>query len=103
MTLTSAPGDAEAATDRHTPDLTRSFIHSLAWTGALKWLGQILSWASTLVLARPLSPSDYGIAGMAMLFREFMQLVTEFGVGSAVVAMRELTDDVIAQLNTVAL
>jgi O-antigen/teichoic acid export membrane protein len=102
MLLPASGATEETAKQRH-GDLTKSFVHSLAWTGTLKWIGQLLSWSSTIIIARLLSPGDYGIAGMAMLLREFLLLLTEFGVGSAVVAMRELSDDVIAQLNAVAM
>ncbi|MGH7461392.1 MAG: hypothetical protein ACREMA_10230, partial [Longimicrobiales bacterium] len=32
--------------------LDRSFVHSLAWTGAAKWMGQIVAWGRTIVVAR---------------------------------------------------
>ncbi len=80
-----------------------SFAHAIAWTGAAKWLGQLLSWASTLVVARLLSPEDYGLVGMATVYLGFVTMLSEFGLGVAVVAHRELSPLQLAQLNTLAL
>ncbi len=81
-----------------TQELDRSLLHGIAWTGGVKTAVQVLSWLSTLVVARLLSPSDYGIAGMAMVYVGLVQLVNEFGLSAAVVQRRDLTEDQIARL-----
>ncbi len=43
--------------------LDRSLVSGIAWTGGTKWATQLLSWAATLVVARILSPSDFGLRG----------------------------------------
>jgi PST family polysaccharide transporter len=50
-----------------------------------------------------LTPADYGLVGMATVYLGLTALITEFGLGSAIVALRELRDREIAQLNSVAL
>ncbi len=90
---------------KHRPSrdhLDRSVFLGLAWTGAAKWSAQILSWISTVIVARLLSPSDYGIVAIATASLGFIALVNEFGLGSAIVTLRDLQDDQIAQLNTFA-
>ncbi len=82
--------------DRRT--LERSLIHGMAWTGGAKWLVQVVSWASTLLVARLLTPADYGILGMAVVYLGFVQLVNEFGIGAAVVQQRDLGESQLAQL-----
>jgi PST family polysaccharide transporter len=72
------------------------------YTGGLKWLSQLLSWASTLIVVRLLSPEDYGIVGMASVYIGLMTLANDFGLGAAIVTHHELTDDQVAQLNTFA-
>ena len=84
-------------------DLDRSLVRGLAWTGGGKWLIQIISWIATPIVARLLSPADYGVAGMAMVYVGLVQLVTDFGLGAAIVQRRELDDDQIAQLGGVSL
>jgi PST family polysaccharide transporter len=39
-----------------------------AWSAAGRWASQVVSWASTIVIARILTPYDYGIVGLAGLY-----------------------------------
>ena len=80
----------------------RALVQGIAWSAASKWITQIVSWGSTIVVARLLSPSDYGLVGMAALYLGLVALVSEFGIGSAIVTLRDLSEDAIAQLNTVS-
>ncbi|HYS16727.1 MAG TPA: lipopolysaccharide biosynthesis protein [Candidatus Binatia bacterium] len=80
-------------------DLDRQLVRGIAWTGAMKWFGQIVSWASTIVVARLLEPEDYGVVAMAMLFLGLVTLVNEFGLGAAIVVHRDLSPDQRAQIN----
>jgi PST family polysaccharide transporter len=81
-----------------TEELDRSLVRGIAWTGGVKTVVQAVSWLSTLIVARLLSPTDYGISGMAMVYIGLVQLVNEFGLSAAVVQRRDLTDDQIARL-----
>lgn len=83
-------------------DSERALVHGIAWSAASKWLTQAVSWGSTIVVARLLTPNDYGLVGMAALYLGLVALVSEFGIGSAIVTLRDLTDEAIAQLNTVS-
>ncbi|MCW5963917.1 MAG: lipopolysaccharide biosynthesis protein [Bryobacterales bacterium] len=78
----------------------RTFVGGLAWTAGGKWATQLVTWASVIALARILSPAELGLAGMAGLFHVITTMLAEFGLGSAVVQMRDLKHDAIAQLHT---
>jgi O-antigen/teichoic acid export membrane protein len=80
-------------------ELDGSLVHGLAWTAGVKWAAQGLSWFSTLLVARLLSPDDYGLVGMATVYLGMVTLLTEFGVGTTIVTLRELDEIHIAQLN----
>jgi O-antigen/teichoic acid export membrane protein len=80
-------------------DLDRQLVQGIAWTGGMKWFGQIVSWASTIVVARVLEPGDYGVVAMATLFLGLVTLVNEFGLGAAIIAHRELSPHQRAQIN----
>jgi PST family polysaccharide transporter len=84
-------------------DLDRFLMHGIAWTGAAKWAGQLVAWASTLIVARLLTPEDYGLVGMASIYLGLITLVSEFGLGSTVITLRDLSEDQVAQLNGLAL
>ena len=83
--------------------LDRALINGLAWTGGIKWLAQLVSWAATLVVARLITPTDYGLFAMAMVYAGFVQLVNELGLSLAIVQYRDLTTPQIAQLGGLAL
>ncbi|MDZ4673937.1 MAG: lipopolysaccharide biosynthesis protein [Gemmatimonadota bacterium] len=80
------------------PD-ARTLAGGVAWIGALRWSAQILNWLSTLVVIRLLSPEDYGIVGMATVFIGVAAVLSEFGLGSAVVALPALDSREVAELN----
>lgn len=67
----------------------------------MKWLTQLLRWSSTLIIARLLTPTDYGLVGMAMIYLGLVQLVNEFGLSSAIV-QRSLDEDQLARLGGVS-
>ncbi len=81
--------------------LDRSLAHGIAWTGLAKGATQLLGWASTLIVARLLTPADYGLVGMASLIFWAILSLGEFGLGAAVIRRRDLPEAVIAQVNTV--
>ena len=83
--------------------LDRALLHGVSWTGGMKGVTLFLSWASTIFVARILSPEDYGVVAMSALYLGLMQLVTDFGLGAAVVALRDLKDEHIAQLHAVSM
>lgn len=89
------PGEARTA---ETTDLDRSLVRGIAWTGVGKWATQIISWISTPIVARLLSPADYGVASMALVYIGLVLLINEFGLGSAIVQRRDLTEDQLARL-----
>lgn len=88
------PGDGQDARI-----LDRSLVHGVAWTAGVKWLSQVLSWATTLIVARLLTPDDYGLVAMAAVFIGLIEVINEFGMGAAIVKYRELTIKQIAQIN----
>ncbi|MEC4888814.1 MAG: lipopolysaccharide biosynthesis protein [Nitrospira sp.] len=94
------PGKASARVSR---ELDRSLVHGMAWTGVMKWSGQLLTWVATILVARILTPDDYGIMAMAMAFIGIVGMISEFGVGSAVLNFRDLESDQVSQLNGISL
>ncbi len=82
--------------------LDRSLLRGVAWTAGVKWASQALSWVSWLIVARLLTPEDYGLVGMAAIYLGLITLLSEFGLGTAVLAVRELNVEQLNQLNGLA-
>ena len=84
-------------------NLDHVLVRGVAWTAAVKWLTQVVTWGMTVVVARLLAPSDYGLVGMATIYITLFTLFSEFGIGTAVVTLQDLTEDQVSQLNTLSL
>ena len=97
-----APSQATASASEGPHAVHRSLFRGIAWAGLARTLTQALSWASTLLVARLLIPADYGLVGMAALYIGLIRLISEFGLGSAVLVLRDLTRDQISQLHAFA-
>ena len=83
--------------------LDRSMARAVAWNATARWTSQILSWVSTIIVARRLTPADYGLVGMAGLYLNLALLISQAGIGDTIIALRDLTRRQIAELNTVAI
>jgi O-antigen/teichoic acid export membrane protein len=80
----------------------RSLVRSVAWSATGDWVSQIFTWLAFVVVMRLLTPADFGTAALAVLLLPYLQQITAFGIPRAVVTLRELTEDQLAQLNTVS-
>lgn len=95
--------ESPAVTAESTRRMDHSLAHSLAWRAGADWFSQILSWSSFLIVVRLLTPADFGIVAMAMVLWAYLRYLGEFGIPQTIVTLRDLTEDELAQLNTVAL
>jgi O-antigen/teichoic acid export membrane protein len=95
--------DSGAAIMQSGNRLDHSMGRALVWNAAAKAVSQVFSWLSTIVVARLLTPYDYGLIGMAGVYLALATLVSQTGIGNAVLYVRDLTRRQIAELNTVSL
>jgi teichuronic acid exporter len=86
-----------------TKKLDSALVRGFAWTAGAKWSTQLITWASVLVAARLLSPSDFGLGDMAGFFAGITNVLAEFGIGTAVLQMHELDHRVLGQLHTISI
>ena len=81
----------------------RSLARGLAWTSGVKWMTSIGTWGLTLVTARILTPSDYGLMGMAMVWIGLAQVVSEVGISATLVQAPSLSEGLASRLGGAAL
>lgn len=72
-------------------EIDRQLIRGGAWMIASRWTVRSLGLLSTFILARLLTPSDFGIIAMAMVVIGFLELVSYGGQSSTLVRIRYLT------------
>jgi len=78
-------------------------VKSIMITGGSSLLCQLVTWLSTIVVARILNPEDYGLLGMAAVYVYSTELINELGVGAAIVQRQDINDDDIRGIYTVAI
>lgn len=81
----------------------RSLARSVAWNAASDWGTQFFTWLAFLVVMRLLTPADFGIAALAGILMPYLGQLTGLGLPRAVVVLRDLTEDQLAQMNTLSI
>ena len=66
---------------------------SVFWITWSRGLVQVVSFLSTLVVVRWLSPADYGLMAIAGIWTGILSLLSEMGIGAAIVQFQELEAD----------
>lgn len=73
--------------------LKAKVTHSVFWLGGSNAFSQAITWVFTILIARILSPEDYGLIAMASIYIGFAESLNEFGVGAAVVQKKDITEE----------
>jgi O-antigen/teichoic acid export membrane protein len=70
--------------------LQRRMARGLTWTVVDTWGRQLLNFLIFIILARLLTPADFGLVALATVFVAFAQLVVDQGLGDALIQRREV-------------
>src|SRR5438045_4031579 len=89
-----ADGSRDTA-EIQTPNLARRSLIGARQLGLSRLVADGLLVGSTTLLARVLSPHQYGLVGLVTVAVGLLLLVNDFGLGIALVRERELTADVL--------
>ena len=81
-------GSLEMPTQGEVPKLARA---GMSWSAGLVVGRYVISLASSAVLARFISPTDFGLLGMVATFTVLIQVVSDCGLSWAITQRRELT------------
>ena len=68
----------------------KEFISGVLYTSIAKYVGIFVQIAISMVLARLLEPSDFGILAIATVFISFINLITDLGFGAAIIQSETL-------------
>ncbi len=71
--------------------LKQQTVKGIAVLGAGKGAAKLISFVNTLILARILSPDDYGLMAMALVVTGFVGFFNEIGLGSAIIQKKEIS------------
>ncbi len=73
-------------------------VQGLAWTGTAAAAHGVLHLVRLVILARLLSPSDFGIVAMAMVLVSLSGLVANMGIGEAIIYRHQVTRNQLSSL-----
>lgn len=79
-------------------ELRAKVLSSLRWSAAVKLLEQLFRWGVTIYVIKLLTPDDYGLMGLAMVFITLLMLINELGFDAVLVQREGLTERVKRQV-----
>ena len=78
-----------------------SVRRSLAWTYLAQVVGFVVTFGSTVMIARIVSPRDFGVFAMASAVATIINVFMQFGLAKYVMREKEMTQDVLRSVFTV--
>src|SRR5258706_446794 len=90
MRIVEAP---DALRERKLQDIKRRLVKGAAWLGAARSLSNLLAFVNTVVLARLLTPADFGLVALSLAMLALLTASTELSLSAALVHHKEPTED----------
>lgn len=85
MSVNTQRGGADDSPQGSAGGLGRQAAHGALWNYAAFLVSKGLLFVATLILARLLTPAEFGLVGMALLVITVLDILRDFGIGSAVI------------------
>lgn len=82
---------SDAAPGRH--NMGHRVTRGMAWVGASQVTMQLTRMAVAIVVARLLTPGEYGLAAAALVFASLVLVFSDLAFGAALVQRKTLTED----------
>jgi len=73
-------------------NLTKLTAFGILWTGISRLSTQLFHFIIIVILARLLTPEDFGIVGLAAIFLGFITTINELGLSAAIVQRKEIDE-----------
>lgn len=76
-----------------TDSLKKKTVHGVGWSAADAFLGQGVSFLVGIVLARLLSPAEYGLIGICLIFITVLNGIVDSGFSNALIRKKQISQD----------
>ena len=73
--------------------LKSEMLNGVFWSAIEKYSGMLVSFIVSAILARLISPKDFGIVAVAMVIINFLQMFSTMGIGPAIIQRKDLESD----------
>lgn len=80
--------------------LKKEFLSGVFYTAVAKYSGIVISLIVSSILARLLTPQEFGVVGVATVIIAFFNILGDIGIGPAVIQHKELTDRDLSSIHT---
>ena len=74
-------------------ELKSKTVHGLLWSSIERFSTQGISFAFSIILARILTPEDYGVVAIVTVFTTIASLFIDTGFGSALIRKPEISEE----------
>lgn len=78
--------------DAQTGGLRRKTLVGIVWVTGTQVGRQVAYFVVSVILARMLTPQDYGLVGMVLIFTQFATLLSELGLGAALIQRESIQE-----------
>src|SRR5438876_352891 len=75
------------------PSIERRAFVGTSWLALFRLVSQVFSWTATILVARMLEPSDYGLLEIAVIIPGYALKLSELGLGPAIIQRSQTTQD----------
>lgn len=98
----AAAGKAEDGAAPRPPRLTRRVLSGVSWNASSSFIGQLIGFVRSIVIARLLVPEEFGLFSMALTIVLGLNALTTLGLEQTILTRKFVDDQELrAQLNTV--
>ena len=78
---------------RSSLDLKRETIDGVFWSYLSFFGGKVLTFLSTIILARLLLPEDFGMVGYCLIAIQYLDILNSAGINTSLIAQRERLEE----------
>ena len=73
-------------------------VHGVKWSAISQGGRQVSQWITIIILARILTPADFGLVGMAMVVIGFMNIFRDMGTSPAIIQRQVLSENLLSSI-----
>ena len=78
---------------RFSPDLKQETINGVFWSYLSFFGGKVLTFLSTIILARLLLPEEFGLVGYCLIAIQYLDILNSAGINTSLIAQREKLEE----------
>lgn len=78
---------------RFSPDLKQETINGVFWSYLSFFGGKVLTFLSTIILARLLLPEEFGLVGYCLIAIQYLDILNSAGINTSLIAQRDKLEE----------